>query len=41
MISELRGKKLPVIIAVLVHQGGLMYIVQALHAHCFGAKEES
>lgn len=41
MISELRGKKLPVIITVLVDQGGLMYIAQTLHPNCLWAKQES
>ena len=36
-----REKKLPVVITVLVHQGGLMYIVQALHPCCLWAKQES
>lgn len=32
---------MPVIITVLIHQGGLMYVVQALHPNCLWAKQES
>jgi len=41
MISELQGKKLTVIITILVREGSLIYIDQALHPNCLWARWES